>query len=118
MCELCFLQCEALNVTFVSWVQCRTAPLSVTCQSGGTEVWTNVQQYNAEQRVGVLLKCDVQVLSETFRFFTVCLGLTWHLGSEQKCAWVVSSAAVFSRAEIYPSLFLHLSRGVLTDVNE
>ena len=40
-----------LSVTFVSCAQCGTAPLSVTCQSGG-KVGTKVQQYSVHLHHG------------------------------------------------------------------
>ena len=51
-----------LSVTFVICVQCETAPLSVTCQSGGKAGTKVQQQYIAEQRFqGSLEFCTISV---------------------------------------------------------
>ena len=117
------LQCKALSVTVVSWVLCKTAPLSVTCQSGGTEVGTKVQQYITEQSVQgspkfcksiqhcSALVCNFQELFECGNIQTTCSVLgcakvwpdSWVRAKVR--AWVVSRAALFSRADILSVTF-------------
>ena len=44
--KMCITTVPTLSLKLVSWVPCKTAPLSVTCQSGGKAGTKVQQQYN------------------------------------------------------------------------